>query len=85
MLTSSFTNGSPARTMPVEIVTLLFVLAAEPRPAPPPEADVSLELLEYLGGVDTTPAWIRNDATERRANDDAPPPWSVRPATERAR
>lgn len=68
--------------MPVEIVTLLFALAAEPRPAPPPEAGVSLELLEYLGGVDTAPAWIRNDATERRANDDAPAAQPVRPSTE---
>lgn len=85
MSTSSSINGSPARTTPVEIVTLLFALTAEPRPAPPAAADVSLELLEYLGGIDTAPAWIRNDATERRVNDDAPAPRPVRPSTERSR
>ena len=71
--------------MPVEIVTLLFALAAEPRPAPPPETGVSLELLEFLGSIDSAPAWVGGDLNERSASDGAPPPRSVPPPKERAR
>ncbi len=71
--------------MPVEIVTFLFALAADPRPAPPPETGVSLELLEYLGSIDSAPAWIRGDLNERSTSDGAQPPRPVPPPKERAR
>ena len=49
--------------MPVEMIGLLFALAAEPRPPSGTDAEVSLELLEYLGEMDTAPSWVRDDTT----------------------
>lgn len=66
-------NGSPTAAMPVETMILLFTLAAEPRPTPRPDAEVSLELLEFLGDVDTAPAWVHDDPTASPAPDAAPP------------
>ena len=65
-------NGSPTTAMPVETMILLFTLAAEPRPTPRPDAEVSLELLEFLGDIDAAPAWINDDPTAPPAPDAAP-------------
>lgn len=66
-------NGSPTTVMPVETMILLFTLAAEPRPTPRPDAEVSLELLEFLGDVDAAPAWVRDDPTPPPSAPDAAP------------
>ena len=59
--------------MPVEMIGLLFALAAEPRPPSGTDAEVSLELLEYLGEMDTAPGWVREDTP--------PPVQSTKPAS----
>lgn len=66
-------NGSPTTAMPVETMILLLTLAAEPRPVPRPDTEASLELLEFLGGVDAAPAWVGDDPTALPAPDAAPP------------
>ena len=67
-------NGPPTTAMPIETMILLFTLAAEPRLPPRPDAEVSLELLEFLGDVDAAPAWINDDPTATDAAPSTPPP-----------
>lgn len=59
--------------MPVEMIGLLFMLAAEPRPSAGGDAELSLELFEYLGEMDTAPSWVRDDTA-------APPAANAKPA-----
>lgn len=60
--------------MPVDwgVMSLLWAMAAaEPRTPPPArvtrtasDAEVTLDLLEYLAGPDTAPAWLRESSPE---------------------
>lgn len=65
-------NGSPVPAMPVEMLGLLFALAAEPRPAAG-DTELSVEFLEYLSEMDTAPSWVHD-------NSDVPPATDAKPA-----
>lgn len=61
--------------MPADLMMLFITLAAEPRPAPAPDNAVSLELLEYLGGIDTAAELVHEEPVAPPKNDTkaAPP------------
>lgn len=66
-------NGSPVPAMPVEMLGLLFALAAEPRSSSGGDTELSMEFLEYLSEMDTAPSWVHDDT-------DAPPATDAKPA-----
>ena len=77
-------NGSPTPIMPADLMMLFITLVAEPRPAPLPDNAVSLELLEYLGGIDTAADLVHDEPVAPPANDNTKP-TAPAPAPERRR